>query len=180
VSARGIDDSSAYLTPPTGGGPDAWTQTTAAAGQVGTNELLDVAEIAAPDAVAEALRLTVGEMVVVRRRLILIGGRPVELAVSHYPALIAAGTALAEPRKIRGGAPRVLLDLGYSADYADETLELESAATDAEAALLKVDAGARIVRMFRVAFTAIGDPFEVATAAMLPTGRTLRHRILVG
>lgn len=179
VQKRGIDDSSAYLEPPPAGAPDAWTQSAAQSGQVGTNQLLEVAEIAAPEPVATALALGPGEGVVVRRRLALLDDRPVELADSYYPAWIAAGSPLAESRKIRGGAPRALADLGYRAAYADEELELDSAATPEEAALLAVPVGERLVRMFRVAFAASGSPFEVSISAMLPAGRTLRHRITI-
>lgn len=165
------DDSSAYLAPPPVGAPDTWS----AAG--GTQQLLKVAEIDPPSRIAEAL--STGEPVVVRRRLMLMNDRPVEIADSYYPVRIAAGTALAERQKIPGGAPALLSQLGLTTAYADEAIDLDAVPTAEEADLLQVAADQRVVRLFRVAYTAGGTPIDVATAVMLPTGRTLRHRIAV-
>lgn len=176
---RGIDDAGAYIAPPANGEADAWTRSAAAAGQVGTQQLLEVTEVSAPAAVVAALALPDMARVVVRRRLIILDGRPVELADSYYPESLAAGTVLAEARKIRGGAPKALADLGRVAVYADEEVELDSTATADEAGLLEVPAGTRVVRTLRVLVDEQG-PFDVETAVMLPAGRTLRHRIMVG
>ncbi|MFG2088872.1 MULTISPECIES: GntR family transcriptional regulator [unclassified Spirillospora] len=75
-------------------------------------ELLEVAEVASPTEVARALGLEAGDPVQLRHRLLRHGGRPVEVDWSYYPLELARGTGLAEQRRIRGGAPRVLEELG--------------------------------------------------------------------
>jgi DNA-binding GntR family transcriptional regulator len=169
---RSLDDSSAYLAAPPAGTADPWT----AAG--GTQQLLDVAQIEPPRNVAEAL--DTGEPVVLRRRLMLLDGRPVEIADSYYPARVAAGTALAEQRRIPGGSPALLSALGLVAAYADEAVELESEPTSDEAALLGLRDGDAVARLFRTAYTAGGTPIEVSTSVFVRAGRVLRYRITVG
>lgn len=174
-TAGNIDDSAAYLA--AGEGPDAWTAATAE--QHGTQKLLDVETIDATERIAAALELGPGERVVVRRRLMLLDGRPVEIANSYYPALLAEGTPLADKAKIRGGAPRAIAELGMHVAYADEEVELDATLTFAEAALLEVAENVRVVRLFRTACTEIDTPVEVTESVMLPAGRVLRHRIAV-
>jgi DNA-binding GntR family transcriptional regulator len=173
----GLDDSSAYLAPPVGDGPDAWTAATA--DRHGTQQLLAVEEIDPPAAVAEALQLCNGQRVVVRRRLMFLDGHPVEIADSYYPAPLAAGTPLAENRKIKGGAPKAIAALGLVIAYADEAIVLDATATEDEAELLQTFTGTRVVRLFRIAYTGTDTPIEVTASVMLPAGRTLRHRLIV-
>lgn len=95
-----------YITPPKPGESDAWTK----AG--GKQRLLSVEVVDADDDVRSALRLPERARVVRRSRLIIDAGEPMEVAVSHWPAEWAAGTALAEPRPVKGGTLRVLADMG--------------------------------------------------------------------
>ncbi len=169
------DDSGAYLAATDGS--DAWTAATADYG--GSQKLLDVETIDPLPRLVDALQLSPDERLVVRRRLILRDGRPVEIANSYYPEMLARDTPLALKSKIKGGAIRALSELSLQADYADEEIELDSRPTFAEAGLLDVSETTRIVRLFRVAYTANDVPFEVTEAAMLPAGRVLRHRISV-
>ncbi|WP_123600832.1 UTRA domain-containing protein [Micromonospora sp. Llam0] len=83
---------------------DAWSAEAAGRGRVGTQQLLGVETIDVDTQVRRALGLATGERAVVRRRLILEDNRPVELADSYYPEPIAAGTPLADNRKVKGGA----------------------------------------------------------------------------
>jgi len=175
-TADHLDDSTAYLA--VGEGPDAWTAATAE--QHGTQKLLDVETLDPNERVAAALELAADEHVVVRRRLMLLDGKPVEIANSYYPVLLAHGTPLAEKAKIRGGAPRAIAELGLQVVEADEEVELDSVPTFAEAALLEVAEDVRVVRLFRTAYTNTGTPVEVTESVMLPAGRVLRHRISVG
>jgi GntR family transcriptional regulator len=171
---HGPDDSAAYLTPPPPGGVDPWT----AAG--GTQQILEVAEIQPPRKVAEALGLKPGERVVLRRRLMFMKDKPVEIADTFYPIPIAAGTTLAEKRKIRGGAPALLVELGFVTAYGDEAIELEATPTDEEADLLQIATDRPVTRVFRPAYTSAGVPFEVAVSVMIPAGRVLRRRVIAG
>jgi len=156
---------------------DAWT--TATADQYGSQQLLGVETIDPTPRLATALRLGPSEQVVVRRRLMSLRGKPVEIANSYYPASLAAGTPLAEQAKIRGGAPRALEALGAKVAYADEDVELEASPSQAEAELLQISQATRVVRLFRTAYTATDLPVEVADSVIIPAGRKLRHRITV-
>ena len=62
-----------YVLPNPEGRADTWSQAS------GTQELLEVGEVAAPADVAAALRLRDGEPVIVRRRLMRADGMAVEL-----------------------------------------------------------------------------------------------------
>jgi DNA-binding GntR family transcriptional regulator len=169
------DDSASYVTAQPVGAADPWTSQP---GGKAAQRLLDVAEVPAPGHVAEALRLADGERVIVRRRLMLYDGRPVELTDSYYPASIAVGTGLAENRKIRGGAPRLLADLGFTARQVVEDVSARPASKD-EAAALAIGEGAFVLVLGRTSHTSDGTPFEVSAMVMRPEGRSLRYRLTV-
>lgn len=174
---RGLDDSSAYLAPPPDGASDAWT---AATGNGETTQLLlSVEEIVPSPSIAAALKLSAAEKVVVRSRLMMLDAKPVEIARSYYPHQLAAGTPLAENRKIKGGASAALAALGLVVAYADEAVDLDSRPLGDDATLLQVDETTRVVSLFRTAYTETDAPIEVTASVMLPAGRTLRHRIVV-
>jgi len=170
------DDSTAYLVPT--GGADAWSAATA--DRNGSQQLLAVETITPPQRIADALQLGASERAVVRRRLMLIGGRPVEIANSWYPELLAHGTPLADERRIKGGAATAISALGLVLSYADEEVELDSSPTADEAGLLEVPESERVVRLFRTAYTSEDTPVEVTDSVILPAGRVLQHRIEVG
>jgi DNA-binding GntR family transcriptional regulator len=171
-----VDDSESYLVP--ADGADAWTVATA--NRHGSQQLLGVEIVEPTPRLADALQLGPEGRAVVRRRLMLFGDTPVEIANSCYPELLAVGTPLADKAKIRGGAPRAVAALGFRVAYADEEVDLDSTLTPSEAALLKVGDDLRVVRLFRTAYTDADVPVEVTASVMIPAGRTLRHRIAVG
>ncbi|MFF7816193.1 UTRA domain-containing protein [Streptomyces sp. NPDC007945] len=82
-----IGETAPYLAPREPGQSDAWTDEAARRGRRGGQRLLRAGEVDAPDVVRAALGLSLGERVVVRRRLILLDDVPVELADSYYPPL---------------------------------------------------------------------------------------------
>jgi GntR family transcriptional regulator len=100
-------------------------------------EVLDVQEdCPAPADVAKALGVDRGTPTVMRYRLMLLKAtdEPVELSWSYFPTQIAAGTRLADRRRIPGGAPAVLAELGlpqvgwkdWGSPRPPTTIELES------------------------------------------------------
>lgn len=167
-------DSLAYVTPQSDGQPDAWSKE---AGMRGGQRLLEVTETAPPGAVAQALRLPAGQPTIIRRRLILMDGAPVELADSYYPLAVAQGTPLAEARKIKGGAPTLLAELGYRARHVSEDLELREA-DEAERRTLNLPAGANVLGLLRTTSTEDGSPFEVQLMVM-KAPRRLHYEIEV-
>lgn len=168
-----------YVAPRTPGEPDAWSEELAEHGRRGSQRLREAGEAEPPGFVAAALRLADGERAVVRRRVMLEEDRPVELTDSYYPGSVAAGTGLAEPRKIRGGAPTLLAELGYVADEVVEDLSVRRAEPD-EAHELALPAGALVIQLVRVSSTADGVPYEVSVMTMRPEGRHFRYRLKAG
>lgn len=167
-------DSLAYVAARNEGQSDAWTEE---AKQRGGQRLAEVAEVDPPEPVTTALRLPAGEKVTVRRRIILLDGSPIELADSYYPLRIARGTALTEKRKIKGGAPTLLADLGYRARRVSEDLEFRDA-DDAERAALNLPEGASVLTLLRTTTNEDGIPFEVQLMVM-KAPRRLHYEIEV-
>ncbi|MFF2383718.1 UTRA domain-containing protein [Streptomyces sp. NPDC058108] len=167
-------DSLAYVTPRDQGRGDAWT---AEVQQRGGQQLAEVAEVVPPREVAAALSLEAGAKAAVRRRIILIDGQPIELADSYYPLEVARGTALLEKKKIKGGAPTLLAELGYAARHASEDLEFREA-DDLERTALALPEGSSVLTLLRTTTTEDGSPFEVQFMVM-KAPRRLHYEIEV-
>ncbi len=170
------DVSTPYLTPRTTGQSDAWTEETARQGRRGTQELREVAEIVPPAEVARALALAEGEQAIVRRRLMRLDGQPFELTDSYYPQAIAAGTPLAEPKKIKGGAPAVLSELGKRPHRIREDVSTRPA-TGSERELLELGDAQWVLILFRTSMAEDGTPIEVSVMTMVPTNRRLTYEL---
>ena len=155
--------SAPYVVPQAG---DAWAQDAAAQGKRGTQQLLAVEHGPPDDDVREALELPADEDIVVRRRLILADDKPVELADSYYPASIAAGTDLAENKRIKGGAVRVLAEAGYVFDDIAETITARLPNAEEQQALA-VSAGDPLIVVARVSRPHEGRPVEYAFNRMV-------------
>ncbi|MGW0506182.1 UTRA domain-containing protein [Micromonospora sp. NPDC003241] len=165
-----------YLRPRSDQPGDAWAADAAQQGGVGTQRLLHVGEVVPAAEIAAALGVEEGTPAIVRRRLMLLDDQPVELTDSYYPVTIARDTALAEPRKIRGGAIRLLAELGYVPKQATEdvyTREPEAS----ERQVLDLTDGEWVLGLTRVLSTHEGVPIEVSVMAMTPAGRRLRYQM---
>lgn len=123
-------------------------------------ELLDVGEVVAPPEVAGAFGLTAGERVQMRHRLLRYAGRPVEVDWSYYPLELARGTELAQQRRIRGGAPRVLAEAGLPQRHHLDAISARMP-TDEEADLLSLP-NVPVIRQFRVVYSDEDRPVEVS------------------
>ena len=170
-----VSDSAPYIRPQAGGSSNAWTEEAARRGHTGGQRTLSVDTVSAPEEVRLALGLAQGAEVVVRRRLILLDNDPVELSDSYYPATIAAGTRLADPRKIPGGAVRLLADLGYVGEDTVEHVRADIAAEE-QAGLLGLAPGSAVLQLVRINATREGTPFEVSIMTM-PPERHLTYRL---
>jgi GntR family transcriptional regulator len=148
------------------GGGDAWATEAAAAGRRGTQRLLDVGLAAATDEIRAALDLTLGEQVVRRSRLMLLDEIPVEIADSFYPASFAAGSSLATPSKIPGGAVAALAALGRPAAEAAE-LVTARLPDKYEMDVLAVTAEEPLLVLTRVSHDKAGKPVEYAVNRMV-------------
>jgi GntR family transcriptional regulator len=168
-----------YLSPRSENQIDAWSDEAAQAGQVGTQKLRHVVEVIPPAHIAEALDLPAGDTAIIRSRLILLNGKPTELADSWYPASVAAGTALARDGKIKGGAVTYLDKLGYTAHEVREDISAREA-TYQEAAELQIPEHQTVIVLFRTVLNKDGVPFEASTMTMVAEGRHLRYRLMAG
>ncbi|MBN6054486.1 GntR family transcriptional regulator, partial [Nonomuraea sp. RK-328] len=124
-------------------------------------QLLNVAEVVPPGEVLDALNLGEGGRAVVRQRLLLHDGDPVELSWSYYPVDIAAGTPLAGKGKIRGGAPAVLEELGLPELSFKDRISARQPRTE-EVELLCLPLDVPVIRQFRVVRSRGERPVEVS------------------
>ena len=142
---------------------DAWAAET---GRRGHQRLLDVRTAAPTPAVRAALDLPVGEQVVTRSRLMLLGDVPVEIAESFYPGSFAAGSPLAVAAKIRGGAVAALAALGHpAAEVAEEVTARRPDRFEIET--LGVDPHEPMLVLTRISYDAAGRPVEYAVNRMI-------------
>jgi GntR family transcriptional regulator len=129
-----------------------------------TYKILDVAEVRPPADVAEALGLTEDETALLRHRMTLHRGEPVELNWSYYPLDIARGTDLMLRKKIKGGAPRVSTDAGFPwRRFVDQVSTRPP--TPAEATALGLPTTVSVICQTRVVYSDNDRPVEVTVMA---------------
>ncbi|MGX7677039.1 UTRA domain-containing protein [Plantactinospora sp. DSM 117369] len=177
-SSEWVSISTPYLTPRSSGDSEAWGAEAEAKGGVGSQRLLGVSEIVPGSEIAEALEIDPGSRAVVRRRLMLFNDQPVELTDSYYPLSIAQGTALAEPRKIKGGAITLLGQLGYLPVKVREDVYTRQP-SEWERATLGLGDHEWILGLSRVSKTADGRSVEASVMTMVPWGRRLRYELSI-
>ena len=151
---------------------DAWGKEAAAQGRSGTQRILQAEAVPAPQEVADRLGLPVGAPVIKRQRLILLDGRPIELAHSYWPADVADGTPLATTAKIRGGAVSLLADLGYRPGVVTEDVQTRPPTREEAEALQLTDNTDWALTLTRTITTPDGRPYEVSV--MVSPGRVGR------
>ncbi|GAA2272394.1 hypothetical protein GCM10010149_12840 [Nonomuraea roseoviolacea subsp. roseoviolacea] len=173
-----VSVSAPYVRPRHPGEPDAWEQEAAQHGKRGTHHLQAVEEVRPPVQIARALALAADQTAFVRRRLVLADDQPTELADSYYPATIARGTRLAEMRKIPGGAPTLLAQLGYHPHSAEEAVQARPA-TEKERELLRLRPEDWVLVLSRILRTGDGTPVEVSVMTMVAHGRELRYQMII-
>ncbi|GAA4663861.1 GntR family transcriptional regulator [Streptomyces youssoufiensis] len=121
---------------------------------------VSVREQPAARGLASVLGLESGEAVWVRSRRFVLDGKPVLLAVSHLPASLAAGTAIAEEDSGPGGIYARLAELGHGPARFREEIRCRMPTT-AEAGQLRLSSGTPVVLICRTAYTAEGRAVEV-------------------
>ncbi|WP_112468621.1 GntR family transcriptional regulator [Streptomyces triticisoli] len=102
-----------YKNPPTDGGKYQWIAAVEQKGVTGRSELLAVEEVVPPAAVREVFGLEENGKALLRRQVLFLDDQPCELVEVYFPLDLARGTPIAENRKIKGGAGRVLLQAGF-------------------------------------------------------------------
>ncbi|MFK4110571.1 GntR family transcriptional regulator [Streptomyces sp. NPDC002176] len=177
--SRWVSASMPYLAPRERGQADAWGAEAAARGGKGGQRIVHAGEVPASDEVAALLGVTAGEAVVVRRRVIELDGRPVELTDTYYPTAIARGTRLAERGKIPGGAVTLLAELSHRGVRVRE--DVTARMPDAEEReALRLDAGEPVLRLSRVTFDDTDRPIQADLMVMPAHRQQLRYEIRIG
>lgn len=148
-----------FGTPAEPGAPYRWLTEAGRRGRHGSIRLVEVAECRPPADVATALDLPDGGTAIVRRQLLSHDGEPVDLVASYYPLELARGTALAEPRRIRGGTPALLAAAGFPPRH---TVDRVSARvpTQEQYEALRLPTDLPVLRTLRVVYTDGGRPIE--------------------
>lgn len=123
-------------------------------------EILRVGHERPPMDAARKLNLADDETAVLRQRMTLRNGDPVEISWSYYSESIAAGTALDKPARVRGGAPAALAELGlYQHEFVDEVQVREPTTEELEA--LELPSGIPVMRTLRTITDDEGAVLEV-------------------
>lgn len=149
-----------YAAPPTLGEPYSWVTEASKRQQRGSNRVLHVGETATPVRVAKALDIEAGDVAALRVRLGLLNDEPAELTHSYYPIELARGTRLLDRRKIPGGSPALLTEMGYPPrEQADEVAA--RMATTEEYELLEIPGDTPVIEVFRVVYSNDRRPIEV-------------------
>ncbi|MGW3338193.1 GntR family transcriptional regulator [Streptomyces sp. NPDC001009] len=148
-----------YMAPAPSGEPYRWLTEAAKLGARPASSLLDVRETSAPADVAAALRISGDEAVLVRQQLLTLDDEPVELVKSYYPMAIARGTAITEKRKIRGGTPALLAELGFPPRTSVDRVSAR-VPTQEQYRALRLPSDLPVLRTLRVVFSDDERPIE--------------------
>ncbi|MGW3112699.1 GntR family transcriptional regulator [Streptomyces sp. NPDC001091] len=148
-----------YMAPAPSGEPYRWLTEAAKLGARPASSLLDVRETSAPADVAAALRIAGDEAVLMRQQLLTLDDEPVELVNSYYPMAIARGTAITEKRKIRGGTPALLAELGFPPRTSVDRVSAR-VPTQEQYRALRLPSDLPVLRTLRVVFSDDERPVE--------------------
>nr|WP_202466108.1 UTRA domain-containing protein [Streptomyces sp. SID4951] len=158
---------------------DAWSAETAARGRRGSQRIVQAGEVAAPGEIAELLGVEPGGLVVVRRRVMYLDGRPCELTDTYYPLGIARGTRLAGTAKIAGGAVTLLAELGHVGVRAREDVSARLP-SDEEATALEAEPSQPVLQLLRLTLDARDRPVQADRMVMPARLQRLRYDVRIG
>lgn len=148
------------LTPAVDGAAYPWLSEAAERPSAALSTLLAVEEVRVAGDIAAALGLPEGSPAVCRRQLISIDDEPAELVSSYYPPDIARGTALAQPRRIRGGTPTLLTELGFPPRHSADRVSAR-VATQEQYKALRLPGDLPVLRTLRSVYGDGDQPVEV-------------------
>jgi GntR family transcriptional regulator len=147
---------------------DTFTQQIEALNKV-PKQVSTVAEVPADTEIAAHLRLTPGEPVAARRRIMYADDEPLQLGTSFYPLDIVGGSKIMNPADIVEGTDQVLEDLGFAPKRYEDEITWRMP-TQEEATTLRMVPGTPIGRLLRTSFDKTDRPIEVYEV-ILPADR---------
>ncbi|MGH3097730.1 MAG: GntR family transcriptional regulator [Streptosporangiales bacterium] len=127
-------------------------------------EIVQLAEVPAPQRIAEVFEIDPGTPVFLRRRRIWLEGTPTQLDDSYYRLEVVRGTPLVEGTTGPGGSYAVLEEYGYQLTRIREDIKLRMPSPE-EVRSLRLDKGVPVAELHRVALTDNG-PLEVFNAVL--------------
>lgn len=151
-----------FMAPSEPGQPYRWVTEAAKRSQRGGNRILRVAETIPPKRVRAILGLPADGTAVLRSRIGTLDNEPAELVDSYYPADLARGTRLADRKKIPGGSPTLLAEMGYPPREQEDEVAARPA-TSREYIALELPANIPVIEVFRVVYSDDRRPIEVTT-----------------
>ncbi|MFJ5779919.1 GntR family transcriptional regulator [Streptomyces sp. NPDC093094] len=168
----------AYMTPAAPGEPYKWMTEAAKQQQAGGAQLLDVAVVSPPAEVAAALELEGGEQALLRKLVLTLDSEPTELTRSYYPLALCEGTPMMEKRRIRGGTPALLNQLGFPPREFVDDVSAEIP-TEEEAVTLELPKGIPVLVAFRVVYSDDRRPIEATLMTKAAHRYRMRYRMHV-
>ena len=136
---------------------DAWNAEVASQGRQPA-ETIEVSIVVPPERVADRLKLDPNQaLVVVRKRIRYVDGKPYQLADSYFPEQLARGTPLIEPRSVSGG---LLATIGCTQSRFLDEIEVRMP-TLTENDRLKLAPGTPVAEITRTGYGEGGMPLQV-------------------
>ncbi|MGW8743757.1 GntR family transcriptional regulator [Streptomyces sp. NPDC055794] len=139
---------------------DRWLTEAAKHGTHARSVLRDVTEVRPPADVRSAFGLPADGTALLRSQILLIDDEPAELVDCYYLLDIARGTALMERRRIKGGAPALLSELGHPARRSVDRVSARIP-TQEQYRALHLTSSTPVLRTLRVVQGDGGRPVEV-------------------
>jgi GntR family transcriptional regulator len=143
-----------------------------AQGRRWSQEVLELAEVAALDWVASWLGVEAGALIFVRRRRNWVDDAPVQIADSYYRLETVAGTLIREQDTGPGGSYARLEEAGHRLERFREEIAVRMP-NPAEVRALRLAPGTPVAELRRIAFTEVG---AVEVLASVVAGD--RHRFV--
>ncbi|MEV8324548.1 GntR family transcriptional regulator [Kitasatospora sp. NPDC056731] len=154
-----------FFAPAEPGQPYRWIAEAQKKGLAAVSELLDVEEVVPPASVVEALGIAQGGTAMLRRQLLKLDGEPAELVENYYPIEIARGTPIAEGKKVKGGVPTLLAELGFPFRRSVDRVSARTPTAD-QGVYLKMPVGELpVLRTFRTVYSDNDRVIEVTIMA---------------
>ncbi|MFF3497889.1 GntR family transcriptional regulator [Streptomyces sp. NPDC003247] len=169
----------ALAAPGAPGEPFRWLAEAAKHGTRARSELLDVGETRPPADVRAAFGLPENGTALLRGQLLLIDDEPAELVYSYYPLDIARGTPLTSRRRIKGGTPVLLTELGHPPRRSVDRVSAR-VPTQEQYQALRLTSGLPVLRTLRVVHSDREEPVEVTVMVKAGHLYEVRYEFAVG